>query len=95
MQGGRFGGWSLYVKDGKPVYTYNWLGLKRYSVASDKKLAPGKATIVFTFAYDGGGAGKGGLWLSQRQWRKGRRSTDRPDAMLHFLAGRGRRRRPQ
>ena len=22
-QGGRFGGWSLYVKDGKPAYTYN------------------------------------------------------------------------
>ena len=26
-QAGRFGGWSLYVKDGKPMYTYNFLGL--------------------------------------------------------------------
>jgi hypothetical protein len=26
-QGGRFGGWSLYLKDGKPTYTYNFLGL--------------------------------------------------------------------
>jgi arylsulfatase len=60
-QGGRFGGWSLYVKDGKPVYTYNWLGLKRYDVASKTKLAPGKNTVRFEFAYDGGGAGKGGL----------------------------------
>ena len=60
-QGGRFGGWALYVKDGKPVYTYNWLGLKRYNVVGDKKLEPGRATIVFNFAYDGGGAGKGGL----------------------------------
>jgi arylsulfatase A-like enzyme len=60
-QGGRFGGWSLYVKDGKPVYTYNWLGLKRYDIASKTKLAPGKNTIRFDFAYDGGGAGKGGL----------------------------------
>ncbi len=25
-QGGRFGGWSLYVKDGKPAYTYNFFG---------------------------------------------------------------------
>jgi len=25
-QGGRFGGWSLYLKKGKPTYTYNWLG---------------------------------------------------------------------
>ena len=60
-QGGRFGGWSLYVKDGKPIYTYNWLGLKRYSVASQQTLVPGKNTIRFEFAYDGGGAGKGGL----------------------------------
>ena len=28
-QAGRFGGWSLYVKDGKPMYTYNFLGLQR------------------------------------------------------------------
>ncbi len=27
-QAGRFGGWSLYFKGGKPTYTYNWLGLQ-------------------------------------------------------------------
>jgi len=59
-QGGRFGGWSLYIKDGKPTYHYNFLGLKRFTVVSDKPLAPGKAKIVFDFAYDGGGPGKGG-----------------------------------
>jgi hypothetical protein len=32
-QGGRFGGWSLYVKDGKPAYSYNFLGLARYTVS--------------------------------------------------------------
>jgi arylsulfatase A-like enzyme len=59
-QGGRFGGWSLYLKDGKPTYTYNWLGLQRYTVAATQALPPGKATIRYEFAYDGGGAGKGG-----------------------------------
>jgi len=59
-QAGRFGGWSLYVKDGKPSYTYNWLGLQRYSVAATQALPPGKATIRYEFAYDGGGLGKGG-----------------------------------
>ncbi len=59
-QGGRFGGWSLYVKDGVPAYDYNFLGLQRFSVASPNKLAPGKHTLVFDFAYDGGGPGKGG-----------------------------------
>jgi arylsulfatase len=60
-QGGRFGGWSLYVKDGRPTYHYNFLGKNRFTVAAAKPLAPGKATVVFDFAYDGGGAGKGGL----------------------------------
>ncbi len=60
-QAGRFGGWSLYLKDGRPTYTYNFLGLKRFTVASKTPVAPGKATIRFEFAYDGGGLGKGGL----------------------------------
>ena len=59
-QGGRFGGWSLYVKDGVPAYDYNFLGLQRFSVASAKKLSPGKHTVVLDFAYDGGGPAKGG-----------------------------------
>jgi arylsulfatase A-like enzyme len=60
-QGGRFGGWSLFVKDGKPTYTYNWLGLQRYTVAAKQALPAGKTTIRVEFAYDGGGAGKGGV----------------------------------
>jgi arylsulfatase len=60
-QGGRFGGWSLYFKDGKPVYTYNFLGLERYTVGATQPVPAGKATIRFDFAYDGGGLAKGGL----------------------------------
>jgi len=60
-QGGRFGGWSLYVKDGVPAYAYNFLGLQRTTIAAAKPLAPGKSTIRFDFAYDGGGPGKGGM----------------------------------
>jgi arylsulfatase len=59
-QAGRFGGWSLYLKDGKPTYTYNYLGLKEFTVASNQAIPAGKATIRFEFAYDGG-RGKGGL----------------------------------
>jgi len=59
-QGGKFGGWTFYVKDGKPAYEYNWLGLKRFRIAADKPLPAGKATVTFDFAYDGGGIGKGG-----------------------------------
>ncbi|NOR81302.1 MAG: sulfatase-like hydrolase/transferase [Methyloprofundus sp.] len=59
-QGGRFGGWSLYMKDGKPVYTYNYLGLERFTVASSSAIPAGDATILLDFVYDGGGLGKGG-----------------------------------
>jgi arylsulfatase len=60
-QGGRFGGWSLYVKDGVPGYGYNFLGLQQTDIVASKPLAAGKSTLKFVFAYDGGGPGKGGL----------------------------------
>ncbi|MEA3412151.1 MAG: arylsulfatase [Pseudomonadota bacterium] len=60
-QGGRFGGWSLYMKEGKPIYTYNFLGLERFTVASSSPVSAGPATVELDFAYDGGGVGKGGM----------------------------------
>jgi arylsulfatase len=59
-QGGRFGGWSLYFKDGKPTYCYNYLGLQESKVVAPQAIAVGKATIRMDFDYDGGGVGKGG-----------------------------------
>lgn len=60
-QAGRFGGWSLYLKDGKPTYTYNFLGLQRFTITAQQALPAGKSTIRFEFAYDGGGIGKGAV----------------------------------
>jgi arylsulfatase len=60
-QGGRFGGWSLYMTEGRPAYVYNFLGLERYTIVSPTTLAPGSATVVLDFVYDGGGLGKGGM----------------------------------
>ena len=57
-QGGRFGGWSMYVQNGVPGYEYNFLGLERTTIAAATPLPPGKATIKLEFAYDGGGPGK-------------------------------------
>ena len=75
VQGGRFGGWALYVKDGIPAYDYNYLGMKHFTIASTKPLAPGKATIRFDFAYEGGGLGKGGtgaLFVNNEKVAEGR-----------------------
>ena len=60
-QGGKFGGWALYMDGGKPAYTYNWFGLEKYTIASDEALPAGPAEVKLEFAYDGGGPGKGGL----------------------------------
>jgi arylsulfatase len=59
-QAGRFGGWSLYLNAAKPAYTYNWLGLRRDTIAATEPVPAGKATIRFEFAYDGGKPGSGG-----------------------------------
>jgi arylsulfatase len=60
-QGGRFGGFSFYVKNGVPMFTYNFLGLEKYAVTAAQSLKPGKHTLVYDFKYDGGGLGKGGI----------------------------------
>ena len=51
--GGRFGGYGLYLLKGKPVFTYNLLGLERFRWEGSQALTPGKHTIVFDFKYDG------------------------------------------
>jgi arylsulfatase A-like enzyme len=66
--GGRFGGYGLYLLNGKPVFDYNFLDLEHFRWeggvgARDwlgAALEPGKHTIVFDFKYDGPGPAKGG-----------------------------------
>ncbi len=60
-QGGKFGGWALYMDEGKPAYTYNWFGLASYTIASPEAISGEQAEIKLQFDYDGGGTGKGGL----------------------------------
>lgn len=81
-QGGRFGGWALYMKDGKPEFMYNFLGLDRYVVASTEELAKGASSVKFDFIYDGGGAGKGGkgiLSVNGKEVANGRIEKTQPN----------------
>ena len=59
-QGGAFGGWALYAKDGKPAYCYNLFGLQRFKVEGDTPIPPGEHQLRMEFDYDGGGLAKGG-----------------------------------
>jgi arylsulfatase len=58
--GGRFGGYGLYVLKGKPVFTYNLLALEKARWEGQEPLTPGKHTLEFDFKYDGPGMAKGG-----------------------------------
>ncbi len=74
-QGGKFGGWALYMDQGKPAYTYNWFGLKSYTITSPKVIEKGTAEIKLVFQYEGGGNGKGGqatLYVDGKQVAEGR-----------------------
>ena len=59
-QGGRFGGWCVYLSGGVPVYCHNWVGLEHHVVRAGAPLEPGEHVLRFEFAYDGGGVGQGG-----------------------------------
>jgi hypothetical protein len=59
-QGGAFGGWTLYARDGRPAYCYNLFGLQRFKLYGDDPIPSGEHQLRLEFAYDGGGLGKGG-----------------------------------
>jgi arylsulfatase len=58
--GGRFGGYGMYLLKGKPVFTWNLLALERVKWQGKEALKPGKHTVEFDWKYDGPGKGKGG-----------------------------------
>jgi arylsulfatase len=56
-QGGRFGGYGLYLLKGKPVFTWNLVDLQRIKWEAPDALTPGRHTVEFDFKYDGLGMG--------------------------------------
>lgn len=59
-QGGGFGGWAFYLRDGVPTYSHNLVGMEIMTVQGDQAVAAGDHLIEMQFEYDGGGAGQGG-----------------------------------
>ena len=74
-QGGAFGGFALYAKDGKPAYCYNLFGLQQFKVYGEGAIPAGEHQVRMEFSYDGGGLGKGGdvtLYVDGEQVGEGR-----------------------
>ncbi|NJK37277.1 MAG: arylsulfatase [Oscillatoriales cyanobacterium RM1_1_9] len=68
--GGTTGGYTLFIKDGKLTYDYNWFDLERTAITSATEVPTGKVNVRFDFDYDGDGAGKGGkgtLFINNRK----------------------------
>jgi arylsulfatase A-like enzyme len=59
-QGGHFGGWALYAKEGAARFVYNLLGMTEFITQATRPIPAGERQIRMEFAYDGGGLGKGG-----------------------------------
>jgi arylsulfatase A-like enzyme len=55
--GGRFAGYGFYLLEGKPVFLWNLIDLKRIKWEGPEALSPGQHTIEFDFKYDGLGVG--------------------------------------
>jgi arylsulfatase len=80
-QGGFIGGWTLYVKDGRLKYCFNFFGLEHYFVEATEPIPPGKHQVRMEFKYDGGGLAKGGdvtLYYDGKLVGKGRVEKTEP-----------------
>jgi hypothetical protein len=74
-EGGTASGYTLYIKNGKPAYEYNWFTQERYKIVSSASVTPGKNVVKMDFKYDGGGLSKGGLvtlYLNDKKVGEGR-----------------------
>ncbi|MFN8524055.1 MAG: arylsulfatase [Chloroflexota bacterium] len=63
--GSWFGGYSLYVKDGRLHYVHNHLGLAEYRVSSTSVLPSGQMTLGFRFRRTGDHRGVGTLFQDE------------------------------
>lgn len=73
--GGITSGWSLYVKDGKPVFYYNFFEVEKYRVQSSEALPTGKSIVRVEFTPVEAGPGKPAtvkLYVNDKQTGEGR-----------------------
>jgi len=80
-QGGSTNGWSLYARDGKLKYCYNFFGIKLFYAQAAQPIPAGKHQVRMELKYDGGGLGKGGvvsLYVDGKKDGEGRVDTTVP-----------------
>jgi len=82
-QAGAFGGWVLYMKDGKIHHEYNYFGVERTNIGSPAPVAAGKHVIKYEFVPDAAKPGSGGkcvLYIDGQQVADGHIPKTQPFA---------------
>ncbi len=69
--GGRFAGWTLFVKDNRLVYEYNFVEVARYVVTSGEELPTGRCTLAMRFELTGRLEGRAVLLVDGREVGRG------------------------
>src|SRR5256885_10809081 len=84
-QAGAFGGWVLYMKEGKVHHEYNFFGVERTNIGGQTALSPRKHEIkyeVINYAPKPGSGGKSALFLDGIKVAGGSISKTPPYAVL-------------
>jgi arylsulfatase len=82
-QAGAFGGWVIYMKEGKVHHEYNYFGVERTNIAGQTALSAGKHEIKYEFVADSAKPGTGGksiLYVDGQQVAEGRIPKTQPFA---------------
>jgi arylsulfatase len=94
-QGGRFAGYSFYIKDRKLFYSHNYVGLREYVLESTEEIPAGKTTLRYEFEVTGppdfatgkGTPGIGRLFIGARKVAETRLPITVP--LMFSLSGEG------
>ena len=83
-EGGRFGGYSFYIKNGKLTLHYNFLNMARYTIRSNAGVPLGKSRLRYEFTADNSSRGSGGLgklFINDQQVGEGRIGRTAPNVL--------------
>ena len=70
-RGGRFAGWSLYVKDGVAKYVHNFFDVEYSYVEAAEKLPSGIVNIRYHFNFEGDAPDIGAYEHGGINWKPG------------------------
>jgi arylsulfatase len=82
-QAGAFGGWVLYMKEGKVHHEYNYFGVERTNIGGETALSAGKHEIKYEFMPDApkpGSGGKCALYVDDQKVAEGHIPKTQPYA---------------